>query len=208
MVASVVLSVAVTARADDVEAPAEAVTPNAPEPAPEPPEPPPEPPEPPKKTVGVTGRVHGGVGQRRLFDDSIVGADLTGSLGLYVNNVDLYFDVQLLFASNEGLPFRQYRAGPSIDFEAFSRLRLGFGISLGGTSITRETTGATMTAFSVGARIFTSIDLFKFEDRASVYLLGQLSADSAGTLFPSESRSRSVPATALWGPTLAVGVRF
>lgn len=170
--------------------------------------PPPAPEESPnKRKVGLAAKIQGGVGQRRLFDDSIVGADLTGGLGLYVNSVDIYFDVQLMFASDEGLPFRHYRFGPTIDFEAFSRVRLGAGISLGGTSLSRETTGSSTTAFSFGAHILGSIDVWQLSDRGALYVLGQLSVDSAGTLFGSDSR-KGVPTTVLWGPTLALGARF
>lgn len=217
MVATCVVSAAETARADEEPTPALPAQPSTPaQPLPSAAAPPAEPTpaevdeseRPKKKKVGVTGRVHGGIGQRSLFDDSIVGADITGSLGLYINSVDLFFDVQLLFASNEGLPVRHTRAGPSVSFEAFSHVRLGLGVSLGGMSVTRATSGDTMTAFSVGGRIFTTVDVYQFDERTSLYLLGQLSVDSAGTFIGSDSRSRNVPATALWGPTLGAGVRF
>lgn len=222
MTATIIVSIAATARADEP-----APTPALPaQPLPAEPLPPAEPSavpvpaapaqaaeerwgdEPKKKKVGVTGRVHGGLAQRQLFDDSILGGDVTGSIGLYVNSVNLFFDVQLLFGSSNGLPVRQTRAGPSVSFEAFSRVRLGLGLSFGGTSISRETSGDTMTAFSVGGRIFTTIDVVQVDNRTSIYLLGQLSVDSAGTLFGGDSRSRGVPTTALWGPTLGAGVRF
>lgn len=161
---------------------------------------------PPQRRVGMIGRVHGGLGERRLYGNSVLGADLTGSLGAYSDNLNVYFDAQLLLASSEGLPVRQYRLGPSVDFEPFSHLRLGVGASAGGTTIAR-TSGGTMYAFSLGARVFASVDLWKIGERGGVYILGQLSVDSAGTLFETKYRG-SVPTAVLWGPTVAMGVRF
>ena len=69
-----------------------------------------------KLNVGLAGCFHGGVGQRKLFTRSVLGAAFDGGLGLYVDNVDLHFDLQLLFAStSKGLPVRQIQFGTSID---------------------------------------------------------------------------------------------
>jgi hypothetical protein len=161
---------------------------------------------PPKKKIGVTGRFHGGLGQRSFYDNSALGADLTASFGAYIENLNVYFDVQALFASSEGLPVRQILAGPSVDFQLVSRLRLGAGIALGGTTVSRVT-GGTMSAFSAGLRVFTSVDLFDVGERGAMYVLGQLSVTSAGTFLESNTRG-SVPTAAVWGPTIAAGVRF
>ncbi len=161
----------------------------------------------PKHETGVAARVHGGLGQRSLFGDSILGADLTASLGGHVDNVCIYADVQLLFASDNGLAFRQYRFGPAVDFEIVSRVRLGAGLSVGGTTLERATNGKTMEAWSWGAHVLASVDLFQIEGRTALYLLGELSVDSAGTFLGSSSRN-AVPISSMWGPTIAAGVRF
>lgn len=175
-------------------------------PAEQPPADEPKPPRP-KRATGVAGRLHGGLGQRNLFGDSILGADLTASLGGHVDNVCVYADMQLLFASDNGLAFRQYRFGPAVDFEIVSRVRLGAGLSVGGTTVSRASNGKTMEAWSWGAHVLASVDLFQLEGRTALYLLGELSVDSVGTFLGSSSRS-AVPISSMWGPTIAAGVRF
>ena len=201
-----VATAAPSARADDLPPPE---PPAAPEPpvAPESPAAPEEPPPKPKRASGFTGRLHGGLGQRKVFSDSVLGADLTGSLGGFIEAVSIYADLQLLFASDKGLAFRQYRIGPSIDFEVISRLRLGAGLSMGVTTLTRATNGNILEAWSWGARLLASVDLFQLEGRTAVYLLGELSVDTAGTFLGSDTR-RAVATTVMWGPTIGAGVRF
>jgi hypothetical protein len=189
-----------SARADD-PVPEQAPRPSDPAPAAEVPR------EQAAKRSGVTGRFHGGLGQRALFDDSLLGADLTASLGGYIESVSIYADLQMMFASDSGLAFRQFRVGPSVDVEVISRLRLGAGLSVGGTTLTRATTGRTLDAWSWGARILGSVDLFQTEGRTAIYALAQLSVDTAGTFLGSDHR-RSVPTAVMWGPTVAAGVRF
>ncbi|HSO30972.1 MAG TPA: hypothetical protein VLT33_00610 [Labilithrix sp.] len=205
----ILLAVTSTTRARaDEPVPEQAPPPTDPAPAAQaPPEVPRERAPKPPRASGVTGRFHGGLGQRALFEDSILGADLTASLGGYIDTVSIYADLQMLFASDNGLAFRQFRVGPSIDFEVISRLRLGAGLSAGGTTLTRATTGKTMEAWSWGARILGSVDLFQSEGRTAVYVLGQLSVDTAGTFLGSDHR-RSVATAVMWGPTVAAGVRF
>jgi len=186
-----------------VEAQAPSPSPRSPEEAP----PADEPPRKPKRASGLTGRLHGGLGQRKLLSDSLLGADLTASVGGYIESVSIFADLQVMFASDQGLPLRQYRIGPSLDVEVFSRMRLGAGLSAGGTTLTRTTTRKTMDAWSWGARIFASVDLFQLEGRTAVYLLGQLSVDTAGTFLGSDTR-RAVPTVVMWGPTIGAGVRF
>lgn len=207
-----------SARADDLppaEPPATG-TPTSPPPAGAvvvvvPAEPPPaaaeESPPKPNRASGLTGRLHGGLGQRKVFSDSVLGADLTGSLGGYIESVSIYADLQLLFGSDEGLAFRQYRVGPSLEVEVISRLRLGAGLSMGVTTLTRATSGKVMEAWSWGARLLASVDLFQLEGRTAIYLLGELSVDTAGTFLGSDTR-RAVGTTVMWGPTVAAGVRF
>lgn len=160
--------------------------------------------------TGWAYRFQGGLGQRTLFHDSILGVDLTASIGGYVDNVDVFLDLQMLFGwTNGGLPVRQTRVGPSIDAELFSRVRLGAGLSLGGTSISRVTNDTTLDAFSAGARVFGSVDVWRPGEHAAVYLLGQLSIDSAGVLSSNDHDGRqSVPSATIWGPTIGVGARF
>jgi hypothetical protein len=205
---------AARARADDLPPSEPPATPVSPPPAPPPVglDAPPAaaeeaPPPRPKRASGFSGRLHGGLGQRKVFSDSVLGADLTGSLGGYIESVSIYADLQLLFASDKGLAFRQYRIGPSIDFEVISRLRLGAGLSMGVTTLTRATNGKVLEAWSWGAHLLASFDLFQLEGRTAIYLLGELSVDTAGTFLGSDSR-RAVGTTVMWGPTIAAGVRF
>jgi hypothetical protein len=167
------------------------------------------PPPPEKRTykLGHTGRLHGGVAMRRFLGDNVIGADLGVSLGGYVDNVNIYGDLQMFFGSTEGLPLRQYKIGPSLDVEPISRLRLGLGLSLGGTTVTSADGDTTRSAFSAGARIFVSFDIVKIDERAGFYVLGQLSGDSTGALFPDDDRGH-VPEGTIWGPSIAVGGRY
>jgi hypothetical protein len=163
-----------------------------------------------KRRGDAIGRVHGGPGQRTVFGDSIWGADLTASVGLSIDNVDLYIlDAQVLIAGTTGgLPVRQYRFGPSVDVEVLSRLRVGGGCSVGGTSIRRATTRRTMGALSFGVHAFASFDVWRVGEHAAFYVLGQISVDSASTFGISRGNREGVPTVSLWGPTLAVGARF
>jgi hypothetical protein len=143
-----------------------------------------------------------------LYGASILGADLTASLGAHFGSrFSLYGDLKLLFGSAGGLPVRQFRVGPSVDYEAFPRVHLGAGLSVGGTSITRATTGETLNALSIGLRVMVSVDLWKEGEHAAIYLLGELSVDSAGTFLADEER-KGVDATLSVGPTIGVGGRF
>lgn len=159
-----------------------------------------------RSNVGFAGRAQGGIGLRRFYGDSIVAGEATFGVGIYVDNVDFYVDFHVLSGTVEGLGVRQYRGGATFDAELFDRARVGGGLALGGTGVDRAVSSNTMHAFTVGMRIFVSFDVVRLGEHPAIYVLGQLSVDTA-TGFATRDE-RPVQATTLWGPTLAVGARF
>lgn len=157
--------------------------------------------------VGFRARLHGGMGQRSFFGASLRTAEGTFSLGGYIDDVDVYVDLQVLLSSVRDLSIQQYRVGPSVDVEVFRRMRLGGGLSLGGISMARATTSTPMSAFNWGARVFASFDVVRYGDRGGLYVLGQLSVDSVGSFLASK-RSGDADSPSMWGPTVALGARF
>ncbi len=202
LLAAAVLLVAPSALADEPHAEGPIETPI--------PEAPPAPPPPPKQQSGVTGRVQGGYGTRRLFGESATGGAGAFGVGGYRGPLDFYIDFRLFLGSDEGLPFKQFSLGPSIAYELAPRFRLGGGISFGGTIIGRRTGGGSLTSIAFGARIFASYDIWQFDDdkpHSAIFVLGQLEAETEGSFAKNETRS-GVPTTGTWGPSIMLGARF
>lgn len=162
------------------------------------------------RTPGVlTGRAHAGAGARWLFGAPGFGAEVAASLGVRIRAIDVLADAGVFIgATSGGLALRQFRIGPSADGEVVERLRIGFGMSVGGTQVVRATKGRALNAFSLGVRGFTTFDLWKGVEHASVYLLAQAGVESATTLSPEDNRASGVPAAMIVSATLGLGARF
>lgn len=174
------------------------------------PEPRPSPPPPAPKQSGVTGRVQGGYGTRRLFGDSATGGAGAFGIGGYHTHLEAYIDFRMFLGSDQGLSFKQFSLGPAIDYEIAPRFRLGVGLSFGGTIISRRTTTDSLTAFAFGGRVFASYDIWQFDEdkpHSAIYVLGQLEGETEGELSKGDSR-KNVETTGTWGPSIMLGARF
>ena len=164
------------------------------------PPPPPLEPRAVERQDGFTMKMWAGPAYRRLFDVSIVGADLgiffggehrgsvwSGGIGSMIARTD------------QGLATYQIRPGASWEVH-LDRVRHGLGVDFSWLGITRATTGDLMTGLSAGGQLFGSVDLVQ-SGRHALYLGARLS----GEWFTTHGGG---DAPFMWGPSASLGWRY
>jgi hypothetical protein len=146
---------------------------------------------------GVAFKVGAGFAYRRVFDISVIGADIEIGLGGQTRSGGWFGNAGLLVGQTEGgLVTKKIAVGAS--WEApLDDLHLGVGLGLSHLSFDRVTTDNSIVAFGVGGNLFATYDLYAADDTA-VFAGIKLAVDyySGGDN------------GALYGGTAGLGMRF
>ena len=150
--------------------------------------------------TGFRARLLAGPTYRLIYSVPVIAADIQLAVGGQWKGAAAYFTVNALTGGTSfGLFTQHYAPGVMVE-GVLDRLRLGGGLQLSLTRITRETNGNAMISLGIGGHLVASYDIVDFD--GGTFLAGaRLSVDKL-------SGDGGAAGPVMWGPTAFIGVRF